>query len=358
MAAARGALSWQQALLILAMALPAGFELAEARPISFSMSHSGETPVQRRMGEEHPGKLKTRRAMMVDGHSVDWVQFMPADAAMVPKPWPVIVFLHGGSVNILPGGRMANLRNHALVHYAGSVRPESFPFALVAPLSPKPRKEFTGRQPADVVAALVKEVLREYSDAFDSRRVYLTGLSLGGFGTFSVLSHHPELFAAAVPVSGGCWHSECNVLATRNLPGKPMWIFAGTNDKIVKQTVPLSDLMAWKTCAGTPACDSKQFLDTRASYEKGKGKPDAIEAGGGPQTWAIPGTAILYDRRAMPSKDPTRSLSFPMPGHVAWMESYYDLKHYPGGAGRAPPMYEWLLRHSLSNPSNITAPTV
>ena len=142
MAAARGALSWQQALLILAMALPAGFELAEARPISFSMSHSGETPVQRRMGEEHPGKLKTRRAM-VDGHSVDWVQFMPADAAMVPKPWPVIVFLHGGSVNILPGGRMANLRNHALVHYAGSVRPESFPFALVAPLSPKPRKEFT-----------------------------------------------------------------------------------------------------------------------------------------------------------------------------------------------------------------------
>ncbi|MDD4496475.1 MAG: prolyl oligopeptidase family serine peptidase, partial [Eubacteriales bacterium] len=67
---------------------------------------------------------------------------------------------------------------------------------------------------------------KEYS--IDKSRIYVTGLSLGGFGTWDIISRHPELFAAAIPVCGGGDPSYAEVLVDM-----PIWTFHGSADSIV-----------------------------------------------------------------------------------------------------------------------------
>lgn len=62
----------------------------------------------------------------------------------------------------------------------------------------------------------------------DPNRVYITGLSMGGFGTFDAVARYPELFAAAVPVCGGGDPQQA-----KNMASVPMWIFHGAKDTTV-----------------------------------------------------------------------------------------------------------------------------
>jgi predicted peptidase len=58
--------------------------------------------------------------------------------------------------------------------------------------------------------------------------VYLTGYSMGGFGTFAFLNDEPRMFAAGIPISGGC-----SVSIAQNLRRTPLWIFHGDKDDVV-----------------------------------------------------------------------------------------------------------------------------
>ena len=59
----------------------------------------------------------------------------------------------------------------------------------------------------------------------DNRRVYVTGLSMGGYGTIALANERPDLFAAALPVCGGADFSDYS-----NLKGLPLWFFHGSDD--------------------------------------------------------------------------------------------------------------------------------
>jgi predicted peptidase len=76
------------------------------------------------------------------------------------------------------------------------------------------------------VESLILKIIKNYR--IDKTRVYVTGLSMGGYGTWALAARRPELFAAAVPICGGGDPATVNVL--KNLP---IWVFHGGLDKVV-----------------------------------------------------------------------------------------------------------------------------
>ncbi len=151
------------------------------------------------------------------------------------KKYPLVVFLHGS------GGRgPANIRNllDATVpariaskevygkHNAFYLVPQC-PFNSQWSESMLFDERFMSRPSVqDTLLELVDETIA--SNSIDQRRLYITGLSMGGFGTFSVVSKRPDFWAAAVPVCGG-WPVE----DVGNLKGTPFRVFHGDDDKAV-----------------------------------------------------------------------------------------------------------------------------
>ena len=82
---------------------------------------------------------------------------------------------------------------------------------------------------SDDVMAMLDHVMATYKG--DPKRVYLTGISLGGFGTWYLAAKHPDRFAAIVPVVGFGVPSQAAPIAAAKLP---LWVIAGGRDSVVK----------------------------------------------------------------------------------------------------------------------------
>lgn len=135
---------------------------------------------------------------------------------------PLIVFLHGaGEV----GKDVRILRKLDIFHYAnGTVLASDFTFIVVSPVTPK-----YGWDSKRVIAFL-DEFLKDNAFRYniDKDRIYLTGFSMGGFGTFDVACDYPDRFAAIVPIAGGCDPGKAEKLLT-----VPTWAFHGDADEVV-----------------------------------------------------------------------------------------------------------------------------
>lgn len=158
--------------------------------------------------------------------SADYLLFLPKGyEAKGRQRWPLMLFLHGA------GERGSDLKKVA-VHGPPKIvknKPE-FPFILVSPQCPEGETWSD-----DVLLALLDEVIKKHK--VDTNRVYLTGLSMGGYGTWSLGIKHPERFAAIAPVCGG--GETINVLlASRKksaaLKSLGIWAFHGAKDPVVK----------------------------------------------------------------------------------------------------------------------------
>lgn len=153
---------------------------------------------------------------------------LPAEYGRAPeRKWPLLMFLHGAGER---GSDLALVTKHGPPKLVKQGR--HFPFILVAPQCP------AGQVWDDeVVLGLLEEIVARYS--VDTNRVYLTGLSMGGYGTWSLGVSHPERFAAIVPICGG--GDPVKVLlagpeqaaALRTLP---VWAFHGEKDPVVNPT--------------------------------------------------------------------------------------------------------------------------
>lgn len=137
------------------------------------------------------------------------------------KRWPLIVYLHGGSMR---GTDPERLRRAGLPRVADV--DSAFPFIVLSPVLPE-RRLWTD---TEALMALLDDVQARYR--VDAERVYLTGHSVGGNGAWYVAYRHPERFAAVIPMAGPTipWW------ATR-LKDVPVWAFHGARDSIV----PLSE---------------------------------------------------------------------------------------------------------------------
>ncbi|WP_375510152.1 prolyl oligopeptidase family serine peptidase [uncultured Nostoc sp.] len=133
---------------------------------------------------------------------------------------PTILFLHGAGER---GSNLDNLKRHGVAKIVEQ-QPD-FPFIVISPQCP--RGEYWN---VDRLSALLDEVIASYP--IDPDRVYLTGLSMGGYGTWHLAAAQPERFAAIAPICGGG-----NPQAARNLKNLPVWAFHGAKDNVV----PLSE---------------------------------------------------------------------------------------------------------------------
>ena len=137
----------------------------------------------------------------------------PAYAGDSTAEWPLILFLHGSEQR---GDDPALLQQMALLAFAEKVR--DFPFVAVIPQCPR-NSHWEPR--------FVKEVLVSVERALriDRARVYLTGFSMGGYGTWQTAAAFPGTFAAIAPICG-----MSDVPDVPRLAGIPIWVFHGARD--------------------------------------------------------------------------------------------------------------------------------
>jgi predicted peptidase len=95
------------------------------------------------------------------------------------------------------------------------------------------------------VLEIVASLQREF--AIDENRLYLGGLSMGGFGTWSIIQEHPEMFAAAFPICGGGDPGKAAPLAQL-----PLWVFHGVKDSVVPVELSRSMVRAIEQAGGAP----------------------------------------------------------------------------------------------------------
>jgi predicted peptidase len=232
-----------------------------------AQSVTGSNPVS-------PQMVKHFRFTKTQSAELDYLLFLPKGYdAGAEKRWPMILFLHGA------GERGTNVWQVAVHGPPKNVATHpDFPFIVVSPQCPADHV-----WSKEVLLGLLNEITAAY--AVDTRRIYLTGLSMGGYGTWDLGLAHPKKFAAIVPICGGgqtlsvLLVSPDKVSALKTLG---VWAFHGAKDPVVSPS------------------ESQRMVD-------------ALKKAG---------------------VEDVKLTVYPEAGHDSWTESYNN-----------PELYDWLLKH-------------
>ena len=242
---------------------------------------------QQRYGQKTGNDLQLHRCRVADG--LHFLVREPREENPEPRP-PLLLFLHGSGER---GGDLDKVKRHGPWRSRGSE-----PFLVVGPQCPTNK----------VWPALVDELHEVLNDVdknfpYDRDRIYVTGLSLGGFGTWALVTEYPDLFAAAAPVCGGVALSMQRVSTT------------------LREVVRLS--------TGLHACSERKQAVERCRdlpiwLFHGK-KDRVVDYSGSKEAFEVLG-GVPTDRLRFTTYDDT--------GHGCWYKAY-----------GSPEFYEWLLSH-------------
>ena len=165
-------------------------------------------------GQQKPAELN--RTIKV---TVKYLLYLPKDYDQ-KESWPLLVFLHGAGER---GDNLDLVKKHGPPKLIEAGK--QFPFIVVSPQCPDGQwwDSFT-------LTALLDEIVEKYK--VDHDRIYLTGLSMGGFGTWALASRTPNRFAAIVPICGGG-----DPFHAKEIAHVPAWVFHGGKDP----TVPIEN---------------------------------------------------------------------------------------------------------------------
>lgn len=152
--------------------------------------------------------------------SLQYILDLPKDSS---KPFPLMLFLHGAGER---GNDLEKVKAHSPFTYRNLMQEE---VAILAPQCPDNVYWDT-----KAVYELLQYIVKNYN--VDQDRIYLTGLSMGGWGTWKLADEHPEMFAAIATVCAPMNRPTLS-RACMQLSEKPVWIFHGALDDIV----PLED---------------------------------------------------------------------------------------------------------------------
>lgn len=162
------------------------------------------------------------------------------------KKWPVILFLHGAGERGIDGLKQAKVGLGPAIQK----RKSTFPFIVVFPQSEDtkgpilPAWQFESPQ-AKRALKILKTVEKAYS--IDPSKRILTGLSMGGYGAWSVAAATPEKWSAVVPICGGG-----DPKTAGKLKSLPIWAFHGAEDKVVLPAESRKMIAAIKNAGGNP----------------------------------------------------------------------------------------------------------
>ncbi|MFW2404384.1 MAG: prolyl oligopeptidase family serine peptidase [Gammaproteobacteria bacterium] len=150
--------------------------------------------------------------------TMDYLIYLPKEydaADQASTDWPVLFFLHG---IVQSGNDLRMLPKYGPAQQIEAGR--DFPFIVITP------QMSAWSWNVEETVAFVEHCIETYR--IDANRVYLSGVSLGGRGVWSVAAARPDLFAAIAPVSG--WGKEDEAVATAQIPA---WIFHGEKDPLI-----------------------------------------------------------------------------------------------------------------------------
>jgi predicted esterase len=171
------------------------------------------------------------------------------------KKYPLVIFLHGA-------GERGDDNKKQLVHGTGDIlkfaKSTSQPAYIVAPQCPRGQQWVDApwsklahtmpKTPSKSMALAIGLIKKSVADLpVDDKRIYVTGLSMGGFGTWDIIQRMPNYFAAAIPVCGGADTAEAP-----KLKSMPIWCFHGGRDRVVKTQRSRDMIAAIKKAGGQP----------------------------------------------------------------------------------------------------------
>jgi predicted peptidase len=214
--------------------------------LALATAFTGCTTVTRPETEASPPAMQTPQhfqKQITRNVKLDYLLFLPEGySARGTNRWPLMLFLHGA------GERGTNLQKVAVHGPPKLVKAQKdFPFILVSPQCPEGEA-----WQDDSLLALLDDITRRLR--VDASRVYVTGLSMGGYGSWSLGTRHPERFAAIAPICGGGEQIPV-LLADKEkkaaLRAMGVWAFHGGKD--VKLTVyPEAGHDSWTQAYGDP----------------------------------------------------------------------------------------------------------
>lgn len=179
-------------------------------PLGFCVSNSNAQT------EPRPGLQVARE--FCTSIQVDYLLYLPKDYnENNTKKWPLILFLHGA------GERGDNAKFVQIWGPAQIVEEKDLPFIVLSPQCPGDKSWANLLLP---VKELLDEIIIKYR--VDLSRIYVTGLSMGGYGTFLMMENYSKYFAAYAPICGGG-----NPMAVSSYAHVPGWVFHGDRDNAV-----------------------------------------------------------------------------------------------------------------------------
>ncbi|MGL6195019.1 MAG: hypothetical protein ACRC2T_09380 [Thermoguttaceae bacterium] len=192
---------------------------------------------------QHPQNMK----ITSEYTPLDYKVHVPPGYFGLSGRWPLIIFLHGaGGV-----GKDVESDLEDLVNHLSPEMKKDFPFVVISPASGQHGwKTWQIRQ-------IIAEAMVRWN--IDPNRIYLSGMSMGGFGTFQIACDMPETFAAIVPVAGGGDPAKAECLKS-----VPTWAFHGDADNIVDYECSSNMIEAMKK---TDCCEAKLTTLHRAGHD-------------------------------------------------------------------------------------------
>ncbi len=205
---------------------------------------------------------------------LNYLLFVPDHHQKGPDgKWPLILFLHGANER---GNNPELLKKEGIPKVIEGQ--DDLPFLVVSPQCPE--KSTWGRH-LETVHSLLNHILED--GTADSRRIYLTGISMGGNGVWQLAVRYPGRFAAIAPVCGYGHTSRIFLESVCLLKNVPVWVFHGASDPVV------------------PVEESQKMVNL-------------LRGCGGKVRFTV----------------------YPNCGHDSWTRTYQD-----------PKLYEWFLSHTL-----------
>jgi len=213
------------------------FGLAASSP-----AQQGGVPLEKRMYTDPQSKVLRYRVLKPEDYDPK-------------KSYPLVLFFHGAGER---GDDNEKQLIHGVPEFAKPANRKQYPCFLVAPQCPDKQRwvevdwgALSHKQPAEpsepmrLTLELLPALQKEFS--IDPQRIYVTGLSMGSFGTWDIIARKPELFAAAVPICGGADEATAPKIAKL-----PIWAFHGEKDGAVKTVRSRNMIEALKKAGGEP----------------------------------------------------------------------------------------------------------
>lgn len=316
-------------------------------------------------------KLIPRRGEQVVG-SFDRIHFLfyqamttDADPPGLAEPLPLLVFLHGRGESGFDEARKIELQGPP--KFVSREFGQRFMFHVLSPQCPW-GEQFSSDP--DLYLRLIREISQhpDLARVVDRSRIYLTGVSMGGEGVWSLAARQPSMFAAIAPICG--YSSRPRTIANIIMTGRshkssatagdhtiavdrfaptasagtpsvslPTWVVHGSNDDIVEASASDAIVEHLQGISRINPWAKPEALDALPPYGNVLANASLFQS---PPPDYVPSSRMVYSRTIAPDRDDNWPPGMRLRGHAAWVHPY---------EGRGGHFWLWLARWQRVSPS-------